>query len=135
MNRIFKYLEKSIKELYHKDSDIIENQSLNSVVFRLGVYLNSFIKRDIIHKDLYVDYNFRDKDIDYLDLVVHNRITHKDLLVIKLTKDPGEISEDIYSIKLVTCNFNELSKYGILIVLGKNSYNCYKLSPRYYDED
>jgi len=135
MNRVFVYLEKAIKEVYEEDFNIIETQSLNSIVFRLGVYLNSLLKRDIIYRDLYVDYNFRDKDIDYLDLVIHNRITHKDLIVIKLTKDLSEIQDDLNSIKLVTEDLHELSKYGVLIVLHRDFHSCYKLSPRYYDED
>ena len=121
--------------MYKKDSDLIENHSLNSIVFRLGVYLNSLLTRDILYKELYVDYNFRNKNINYLDLVIHNRITHKDLIVFKFTKDTSNIKEDIEAIKLITSDVGELSKYGVLIVLGKKDYDCYKLSPRFYNED
>lgn len=136
MNRIFVYLDKAIKEVYKEDMDIINDQSLNSVVFRVGLNLNSLLKRDIVYKDYYVDFNFKDKDIEYLDLVIHNRVTHQDLIAIKLTKDPNEIKNDINTIKLITEDLNDLAKHGVLIVLHENCYNCYKLSPNYYkDED
>ncbi|MFA7436227.1 MAG: hypothetical protein WC006_07700 [Bacilli bacterium] len=135
MNRIFVYLDKAIKEVYKEDMDIINDQSLNSVVFRVGLNLNSLLKRDIVYKDYYVDFNFKDKDIEYLDLVIHNRVTHQDLIAIKLTKDPNEIKNDIYTIKLITEDLNDLAKHGVLIVLHKDCYNCYKLSPNYYKEE
>lgn len=134
MERLFKYLDRAIKEVYKEDKNILKTQSLNSLVFRLGVYLNNLLKRDFIYRDYYVDYNFKDKDIDYLDLVIHNRIDHKDLIVIKITKDESNIKDDLGSIKLITEDIDELSKSGVLIVLGNEYYNSYKLSPRYYDD-
>lgn len=135
MNRIYRYLDKALHELYKYDSKVIKTQSLNSISFRLGLYLNNFLKNDHLYNHLYVDFKFSDNKNNYLDLLIHNRKTKENLLVIKLVKNPNEIKDDLEDIKLITTLEQDKTNYGALIVLFNDNYNTYRLSNRYYDVD
>lgn len=131
MNRIFRYLDKALNDLYKYDQEIIEKQSLNSISFRLGLYLNNYLKNDHLYNYLYVDYKFYDDSNHCMDLVIHDRKNYCDLLVIKLEKDRLGLKSNLESIKVIT-NLDS-KNYGVLVVLNNENYNVYKMSSRYYD--
>ena len=132
MDGIFRYLDKSLKEVYSKDLNIIHNQSIKSVAFRLGVYLNKLLVCDLAYRNLYVDYKFKNKE-DYLDLVIHNRRTKDNIFVIHIIKEESLVKDGINKIKLIT-NTNDLTRRGVLIVLHDSYYESFKLSPKHYEE-
>lgn len=131
MDRIFCYLDKALNDLYKNDQEIIETQSLNSITFRLGLYLNIYLKNDHLYNHYFVDYKFYDDKNHLMDLVIHDRKNNSDLLVIKLEKNNQTIKDNLDSIKIIT-NVNP-KNYGALIVLNKDNYNVYKMSSKYYD--
>ena len=90
MDGLFRYLDKSLREVYKNDLNILSNQSINSIAFRLGVYLNKLLVSDLNYRKLYVDFKFKNKE-EYLDLVIHNRVTKENIFVISLIKEKSLI--------------------------------------------
>lgn len=134
MRRIFSYLDIALRKLYDKDKFILDNQSLNSISFRLGIYLNELLKSDLFTNHLEVDFNFEKSSNDYLDLVIHNRKNKDNLLTIKLEKNLNNLRSNLDKLKQIT-NLDRNHNYGVLVVLDSDYYYSYKLSSNYYEFD
>lgn len=78
-------LLKALEELYEKDGELLEIEaSERSITFRLGIYLDELFRKEGLIVDS--EYNRKEdstkavseREINYPDLIVHKRKTHKD---------------------------------------------------------